>query len=85
LLTLPRWRASLRNASTNPQQRYDQNVKIRWTNLKRRAIVGFPWPIHILLQVRIACPMLRVGLSYWKYRIFEEGCGKFESSLITMG
>jgi hypothetical protein len=33
---------------TNPQQRWDQIVKIGCTNLERRAIVGFPWPIYIM-------------------------------------
>ena len=33
----------------------------------------------------IPCPMVRGGLSYWKYWIFQEGFGGFESSLISMG
>jgi hypothetical protein len=39
----------------NPQERWDQNVKFSWTNLKPSAIMGFPWPIYILPKVYISC------------------------------
>jgi hypothetical protein len=47
------------------------NFKICWTNLKRPAIVGFPWPIYNLPKVYIACLLSYFGIASNLFRFVE--------------
>ena len=40
---------------SNPPKSRTVELKIIYTNLKSRAIVGLPWPIHILVKACNAC------------------------------
>ena len=62
---------SLWIALSNPPKNWTLIFQVHWTNLKRPAIVDFPWPIHILLQVYISC-LNRIRPISWFYGIFVQ-------------